>query len=128
LNIASLLFSPIGLVVAGVTGLAVAFGLAMAKSEEFRNRVFGVFQNLAGFISTVIATVSPILQTMWDGAREGLASFAETAGGRLINGLELIVSVLTTVIGAVTEFVSSFMEGFQNAGGEVTSLSTLFLA
>ena len=128
LNIASLLLSPIGLVVVGITGLAVAFGVAMARSEEFRNLVFGVFQNLAGFISTVIATVSPILQTMWDGAREGLASFAETIGGRLINGLELIVTVLETVIGAVTEFVSSFIQGFQSAGGEVTSLSSLFLA
>src|SRR5690606_7298124 len=47
LNITSLLLSPIGLVVVGITGLAVAFGVAMARGEEFRNLVFSDFEKLS---------------------------------------------------------------------------------
>lgn len=128
LNIAALLLSPIGLVVVGITGLAVAFGVAMARSEEFRNQVFGAIQTISDSISTFVATLSPILQTMWDGAREGLALFAQSVGGQLINAFQLIATVLGTVITAVAEFVSGFVQGFQSAGSEVTSLSSLFLA
>lgn len=126
-TIASLLLSPIGLVVAGIAALAVAFGVAMATSEEFRGKVFGAFQTMVGVVSNVVATLSPILQTMWEGAKSGVSSFAETVGSRLISAFQLIITVVSTVVTAVGEFVSGIVQGFQSAGGEVNTLSTLFL-
>lgn len=127
ISFASLLLSPIGLVVAGIAALAVAFGVAMAKSEEFRGMVFGAFQSLTGVISNVVATLSPILQTMWEGAKSGVTSFAESIGGRLISVFQLIITVIGTVVTAIGEFVSGIIQGFQSAGGEVNTLSALFL-
>ncbi|MBM7717204.1 tape measure domain-containing protein [Bacillus thermophilus] len=127
ISFASLLLSPIGLVVAGITALAVVFGVAMATSEEFRGKVFGAFQSIQEVVSNVVSVVLPILQNMWTGAVEGVQTFASEIGGKLLSIFETIGNVITTVVEAIGQFVSSIVDGFQGAGGQVNTLSALFL-
>ncbi|MBN3585930.1 hypothetical protein JYB64_26415, partial [Algoriphagus aestuarii] len=63
----------------------------------------------------------------WDGAKNGVATFANELGGKLLSAFEVISSVVTTVVDVIGQFVSSIMDGFKSAGGEVNTLSTLFL-
>lgn len=126
-GVVSFLLSPIGLVVGAIVGLGAVFGVAMAKSEEFRNKVLGVFSVISNTVTNIINTLKPILLNMWDGAKNGVATFANELGGKLLSAFEVISSVVTTVVDVIGQFVSSIMDGFKSAGGEVNTLSTLFL-
>ncbi|KYG34907.1 tape measure protein [Alkalihalobacillus trypoxylicola] len=125
-TLASFLLSPIGLVAGAIIGLGVVFGIAMVKSEEFRSKVFAVFDTVKNAISTAIAFITPILQSLWSSGIEGAQSFASTIGDKLISGFQLISSVVSTVVDVIGQFVSSIISGFQGAGGEVSTLSSLF--
>lgn len=123
----SFLFSPIGLIVGAIIGLGVAFGIAMAKSEDFRNIVFGAFEVVKDIVSNVVSFISPILSNLFSSGIEGAKSFADGIGGKLLGAFELISSVVMTVVDVVGQFASSIVGGFKGAGGEVNSLSALFL-
>lgn len=105
ITVFSFLLSPIGLVVAAIVGLGVAFVTAWNQSEEFRNKVSTAFEIVSGIVSTVAATI----------------------GDKLVSAFSLIGSVVGTAIEVISQFISSIAEGFQSAGGEVNSLSALFL-
>lgn len=99
LSVVGFLLSPIGLIVTGIVALGVAFGLAMTKSEGFRNAVFGAFETIRNTVMSVVSAIGPVLQSMFSGAISG-----------------------------VTGFVTSLVDGFKSAGGEFSTLSTLFIA
>jgi TP901 family phage tail tape measure protein len=122
------LLSPIGLVITAIVGLGATFGVAMLKSEEFRERVFAVFEMVRGFITSAIETVRPILENMFTAGIEGAQTFADGIGGNLLSAFETIKGVIMTVAELVWQFASSIIEGFQGAGGQVNTLSTLFIA
>lgn len=202
------LISPVGLVIAGITALAIVFGTAMARSEEFREAVFGAFERvrtavmdavnyvvpllqdlwvdavdgaqwfadgIGGWLLTAFSRMSDSIQTtkgifnefysevmartedfrasvqgafetvgsvisdfasnaseflmnMWDGANGGASDFAGTIGDKLVTGFQTLYDIVETVYGVVSGFVSSIIEGFDSAGGEVSQLSTLFIA
>lgn len=126
-SVVSLLISPVGLIVIGIAALGVAFGIAMVKSEEFRNVVMSAFELVKGVVQDVASTLLPILKNMWSGGIEGVNSFADGIGGKLLGVFETVKSVLMTVVDVVGQFVSSIISGFQGAGGQVNTLSTLFL-
>ncbi|WP_422122934.1 phage tail tape measure protein [Planococcus sp. X10-3] len=121
------MISPVGLVIAGLLALGATFGIAMYRSEEFRNVVMGVFEKIQEFVSSFISTVIPILQSMWDGAKAGAEGFASSIGGKLLTVFETVKSVIGTVIGVIGEFIMSIVGGFTEAGGSIQSLGALFL-
>ncbi|MBU5594919.1 tape measure protein [Amphibacillus sp. MSJ-3] len=126
-QVVSLLFSPIGLVVGAVIALGAAFAVAWLKSEEFRNKVSNAFGIVSDIISNVVSFLSPILSTMWDGAKDGVSSFADGLGGKLLSAFDTITGVVMTVVDVIGQFVSSLVVGFKDAGGEVSNLSMLFI-
>lgn len=122
------MISPVGLVIAALVALGATFGIAMYRSEEFRNVVMNAFAKIQEFVSNFIATVVPILQTMWDGAKAGAEGFASTIGEKLLTVFETVKSVIETVVGVIAQFVGSIVEGFGSAGGSIQNLGLLFLA
>lgn len=102
-TVISFLISPIGLIIAGIVALGTAFGIAMAKSEEFRSKVFEAFE----FVRNAVSGLTEIL------------------GGQLLNAFEVIKSVVSTAVDVIWQFVSSISEGFKSAGGDVSTLTTL---
>lgn len=224
ISAASLLISPIGLVVVAIAALGVAFGVAMVKSEDFRNTVLTIgktimtigqivwsfftdFQKLGELHGVLDGILPPdVANAIWsglmsilhpignlivgiktlaqvatgtlsslsdvDGALEGafgekgvnmilkigtaiknigesIFSFASgivptvqgafaamlpvildtlsDIGPRIATVFQTVWSVVKTVFDVVSGLVSSIVEGFQSAGGEVNTLSTLFL-
>ena len=126
-TVVGFLLSPIGLIVGGLVALGVAFGVAMAKSETFRDKVFGAFSKVQEIATSIASFLAPILSSLFDKGVEGAKTFASEIGGKLLNAFEVISSVVMTVADVVGQFVSSIMDGFKGAGGEVSTLSTLFL-
>ncbi|WP_416149432.1 phage tail tape measure protein [Salipaludibacillus sp. HK11] len=122
------LISPVGLVIAGIVGLGVAFGVAMARSEAFRTIVMNGLSTVKNIVMDVVDTIRPILENMFTAGLTGANEFADGLGGKLLGAFETIQSVVMDVVGVVGQFVSSIVEGFKSAGGEASTLSTLFLA
>lgn len=122
-----MMLSPIGLVIAGIAALGIAVGLAMIKSESFRDTVTGAFDTISNVIGGIVSTIAPILQNLWSGALDGANSFADGLGGKLLGAFETVKSVVMTVVGVIGHFVSAIVDGFSGAGGSVSSLSALFL-
>lgn len=122
-----MMISPIGLAIAGIAALGIAVGLAMARSESFRDTVMGAFSTIGSIISGIVSTIAPILQNLWTGAISGANGFADSLGGKLLGVFETVKSVVMTVVGVIGQFVSAIVSGFGSAGGSVSSLSALFL-
>ncbi|GGP07271.1 tape measure protein [Oceanobacillus neutriphilus] len=125
-SMVSVLISPVGLVAAAIVGLGVAFGIAMAKSEAFREVVFGAFDWIKNTITEIASTLGPILATMFDGAKDGVMTFADSIGDKLLGAFDVISTVVMTAVELISTFISGLVEGFQSAGGEVSNLSSLF--
>ena len=122
-----MLFSPIGLVIGGLAALGVAIGIAMLKSETFREIMLNVFNTAKDAVMGFVSTVVPILTSMWEISKGAVAEFASTLGDRLLVAFDTIKSIIMTVIDVVGQFVSSIISGFTSAGGQVNTLSALFL-
>lgn len=119
----SFLISPIGLVVAAIAGLGVAFGVAWSQSETFRDTVMTVFENVQEIIGNVIEFLKPILSSLWEGAKEGLATFGEL----FMSILPTLQEIAGSVFGALKEIISSVTESFEGAGGGVETFLSFFL-
>jgi tape measure domain-containing protein len=77
LKVISLLFSPLGLVVAAIAALGVAFGVAMVKSESFRNKVSEIASSIGNTLSMVKLLAQGFLTMITSGPGEKIAALRE---------------------------------------------------
>lgn len=119
----ALFLTPVGLVLVALTALGVGIGIAMLKSEEFRNRVISAFNTVRDIVGNVISGLIPILQNMWSGASSGISSFISNIG----NVLSVISTVFSGALNIITSFIGGLTSGFGEAGGSTNSLITMLL-
>lgn len=119
----SFLLNPVALVVAAIAGLGVAFGVAWAKSETFREIVMNVFERIQEIVSNVVEFLTPILSTLWDGAQEAIGEF----GSVFMDVMGTLFEIGQEVFGGIVEILTSVVDGFQGAGGEVNMLKAIFM-
>src|SRR5690606_9570392 len=60
------MISPIGLVIAGILAFAATLGVAMARSETFRNQMTTMFNGALDSIKTFIEQARVLVESMYD--------------------------------------------------------------
>lgn len=99
--------SPIGLVVAAIAGLVVAFTIAWNKSEAFRNFWIGLWEGIKSTVSTVVGAISSFLSSAWS----AISSTVSTVWNAIANVISTvwngIKSTITTLINVIKGVISS---------------------
>ncbi|CAG9621090.1 phage tail protein [Sutcliffiella rhizosphaerae] len=136
-----LLLSPVGLIVAAIVALGIAFGIAMVKSQTFRNGVLALGANIASFISSLsanftlaLAVATAIFKAIKQYISNTITSIAlkvVTLSGTVsgvFNSIWTIISSILTKVSAVVTFIFSNIRQFINnsitsIGLKITTLS-----
>lgn len=123
------LISPIGLAIAAVVGVAAAFGIAMAKSEGFRNAVFTIGETLKtigqivrtfftdfsklGELNGVLQEILPpsVAGAIWSGLMSILHPIND-----LITGIQTIASIASGAITTISGVEGALAGAFGEAG------------
>ena len=112
----TLLLSPVGMVIAGITVLVGVFVLAYQKSEAFRNMVQVLWDKIlelgAGIMSWASGTILPIIQQIG-------ASLLAFWDGTLSPFLSWCAGVLAPVFGGVWDTICQFVSSAFTAIGEI---------
>lgn len=112
--------NPIALVVIAIAALVAGLVLAYNKSETFRNIVDGLFE----ILKEVGAFIADVFVAAWDLLKEAVSSvidffsnFGETLSGLFetlqeIPGkiLEILLNIVTTIVGAYVQFYTAAFE------------------
>jgi hypothetical protein len=100
--------NPIGIVIIAITALIAAFVLAYQNSEDFRRIVDGVFKAVVGFVKTAVATISTVIGTLTAilqapfKAFEGMVrTVMDTVTGLVQSAVSTINSILDGIRGAI---------------------------
>ncbi|GIO27723.1 phage tail protein [Ornithinibacillus bavariensis] len=105
----SFLFSPIGLIAGAIIGLGIAFGIAMANNEEFRNKVFDAFGQFAtAIIPVVISAVSmliPFIVQLGTTIMSIVMAVLPILLDLFIQLVPVVMSLVLTVIGLVSQLL-----------------------
>lgn len=124
-----LIISPAGLVALAVGALVTGFIIAYKNSETFRNKVHELKDAFVAFITPIIDTAMPILESLGS----AFMGFASAIIPFVMSGLELLMGVFDVlwniVLQPLVEFVLGvFSNGFQTAftiiGDIVTNVVT----
>ena len=112
----TIMLSPIGWVIAGITALVGVFVLAYQKSETFRNAVQFLWNKIlelgAGIIAWANETILPIIKSIG-------ASLLEFWDSTLSPFLQWCLGVLAPVFGGVWDTICQFVSGAFDSIGEI---------
>ena len=103
---AVLVANPIGIVVALIAGLVVAFIALWKNNEEFRNRIIEIWNSVKEVFIAVFTAIKSAASTIWNGIKDNI-----------INPLK---NAYTTVVSTLT----SMREKASNIWGSVKSVAT----
>ncbi|MCU6061090.1 hypothetical protein, partial [Clostridioides difficile] len=94
---------PVGWTITAVIALAVAFTIAYAKSEVFRNKVNSLVKSFTEFAKPIVSFCMPALKQLWEKFKELLSAF-----GPLFASILNLGSVIMKVLGPVLIGVIGF--------------------
>lgn len=87
---AVLVANPIGIVVALIAGLVVAFTALWKNNETFRNKVIEIWNTVKNAFITVFTAIKSAASTIWNGIKDNMVK-------PLINAYTIVVSILTSM-------------------------------
>lgn len=103
---AVLVANPIGIVVALIAGLVVAFTALWKNNEEFRNRVIEIWNSVKEVFVSVFTAIKSAASTIWNGIKDNI--------------INPIKNTYTTVVSTLT----SMRDRASNIWGSVKSVAT----
>lgn len=134
------IFSPIGLVTGAVAGLAGGFVYLYTTSEDFRNRMNGIFSSLFENISSIITGLISIVSTLWTQGIEpilnnivtgiqylwdnGLSTLIENVSIFITNVINGVLSIWNNALNPLIEMLLNiFLPGFTNVFDAVLAIA-----
>lgn len=120
--------STIGLVVAAIAGLVVAFTIAWNKSEGFRNFWIGLWEGIKTTVSTVVGAISSFLSSAWSAISatittvwNAIASVISTVWDGIKTTITTVINVISSVISSVFNAIKAVITTVWNGISSVTS-------
>ncbi len=112
----TIMLSPIGWIIIGITALVGIFVLAYQKSETFRNIINNLWVKIKEFGSGVLAwastTILPIIQQIW-------SALNDLWNNVLSPFLSWCIGVLAPVFSGIWDTIKQYVSGAFNAIGEI---------
>ena len=106
--------NPVGLVIAAIAGLVVAFVVLWNKSEGFRNFWIGLWEGIKSTVSTVVGAISSFLSSAWS----AISATISTVWGAISNIISTvwngIKATITTVINVISSVISSVFNAIKS--------------
>lgn len=93
---------PIGIAIGAIVGLIAIFVIAYKNSEDFRNRVNEVFQQVKQIISQVVENIKIIISVFVQVAKQIWQQHGTEIMNVITNAFNFISTVVTTVLGVIS--------------------------
>lgn len=112
---AVLVANPIGIVVALIAGLVVAFTALWKNNEEFRNRVIEIWNSVKEVFITVFTAIKSAASTIWNGIKDNIINPLKNAYTSVVSTLTSMREKASSIWGSVKSVATTAWTAVKNA-------------
>lgn len=112
---AVLVANPIGIVVALIAGLMVAFTALWKNNEEFRNRVIEIWNSVKEVFITVFTAIKSEASTIWNGIKDNIINPLKNAYTSVVSTLTSMREKASSIWGSVKSVATTAWTAVKNA-------------
>lgn len=112
---AVLVANPIGVVVALIAGLVVAFTALWKNNEEFRNRVIEIWNSVKEVFITVFTAIKSAASTIWNGIKDNIINPIKNAYTSVVSTLTSMREKASSIWGSVESVATTAWTAVKNA-------------
>lgn len=112
---AVLVANPIGIVVALIAGLVVAFIALWKNNEEFRNRVIEIWNSIKEVFITVFTAIKSAASTIWNGIKDNIINPLKNAYTSVVSTLTSMREKASNIWGSVKSIATTAWNAVKNA-------------
>lgn len=112
---AVLVANPIGIVVALIAGLVVAFTALWKNNEEFRNRVIEIWNSVKEVFITVFTAIKSAAYTIWNGIKDSIINPLKNAYTSVVSTLTSMREKASNIWGSVKSVATTAWTAVKNA-------------
>lgn len=112
---AVLVANPIGIVVALIAGLVVAFTALWKNNEEFRNRVIEIWNSVKEVFITVFTAIKSAAYTIWNGIKDNIINPIKSAYTAVVSTLTNMREKVSSIWGSVKSVATTAWTAVKNA-------------
>lgn len=112
---AVLVANPIGIVVALIAGLVVAFTALWKNNEEFRNRVIEIWNSVKEVFITVFTAIKSAAYTIWNGIKDNIINPIKSAYTAVVSTLTNMREKASSIWGSVKSVATTAWTAVKNA-------------
>lgn len=112
---AVLVANPIGIVVALIAGLVVAFIALWKNNEEFRNRVIEIWNSVKEVFITVFTAIKSAASTIWNGIKDNIINPLKNAYTTVVSTLTSMREKASSIWGSVKSVATTAWTAVKNA-------------
>lgn len=125
------LTSPVGLVIAGIAALIAVFVHLWTTSEEFRESIKTIWENIKNIFEGAINSIKPLVVGLWESFKTiltGIVQFvAGVFAGNWKGAWEGVKSIFEGLLGGIIESGKAKLgQLFDNINGIITKITNLF--
>lgn len=107
--------NPIGIVIALIAGLAVAFIALWKNNEEFRNKVIEIWESVKEVFVTVFTAIKSAASTIWNGIKDNIIKPLKNAYTTVVYVLTSMREKASSIWGSVKVIASRVWSAIKNA-------------
>lgn len=112
---AVLVANPIGIVIALIAGLVVAFTALWKNNEEFRNRVIEIWNSVKEVFITVFTAIKSAASTIWNGIKDNIVNPLKNAYTSVVSTLTSMREKASSIWGSVKSIATTAWTAVKNA-------------
>lgn len=112
---AVLVANPIGIVVALIAGLVVAFIALWKNNEELRNRVIEIWNSVKEVFITVFTAIKSAASTIWNGIKDNIINPIKSAYTAVVSTLTNMREKASSIWGSVKSVATTAWTAVKNA-------------
>lgn len=112
---AVLVANPIGIVIALIAGLVVAFTALWKNNEEFRNRVIEIWNSVKEVFITVFTAIKSAASTIWNGIKDNIINPLKNAYTSVVSTLTSMREKASSIWGSVKSVATTAWTAVKNA-------------
>lgn len=112
---AVLVANPIGIVIALIAGLVVAFTALWKNNEEFRNRVIEIWNSVKEVFITVFTAIKSVASTIWNGIKDNIVNPLKNAYTSVVSTLTSMREKASSIWGSVKSIATTAWTAVKNA-------------
>lgn len=112
---AVLVANPIGIVIALIAGLVVAFTALWKNNEEFRNRAIEIWNSVKEVFITVFTAIKSAASTIWNGIKDNIVNPLKNAYTSVVSTLTSMREKASSIWGSVKSIATTAWTAVKNA-------------